>query len=138
METKLTLKLNDEGLDKELREWVSTKLRHIAKGNVEVLIDDKYRNIITKEIEKELKKQSYPYSKIESMVKKFVENKVNLFLFDDYREEIRNSVKQMVKEEVEKCFAETNFDELIDKSIKENIESEAYKAAKEKLKGIFD
>lgn len=140
MKTRLNIDIDSEELEAQVKDWVETKLRHLAVGNVESIVAKEYKNIITKQIEKSLKlhERSGLGEWIKEIVDDFVTRKVRTLLYDDFYEKINDWVKVAVKDMTVECFNEFNVEETINKSIGEYIQSEAYRVAKEKLKGIFE
>ena len=140
MKTRLSIDINSEELESQVKDWVETKLRHLAVGNVESIVDKEYKDIITKQIEKRLKLNDNCGLDewIKEIVDDFVTRKVRGLLYDDFYEKISGWVKDAVNDTIVKCFNEFNVEETINKSINEYIQSEAYRVAKEKLKGIFE
>ncbi len=145
MKTRLSFDIDSKELEAQLKDWVETKLRHLAVGNVESIVKKEYKDIITKQIEmcldgnvKSFVQREGLANWIKKMVEETVTNKVHSLLYNDFYEKINDWVKVAVNDTVVKCFNEFNVEELINKSISECIQSEAYKVAKEKLKGIFE
>lgn len=135
MKTRLSIDVNSEELTEQVKEFLETKLYHIAKGNVDTLIDNKYKGIIEGKIDDIIDKRILKGDP-DAVVKVFnktVEKMVASHLYDAWYGRITDMTKQAIEETVTKFLEAEDFKKYIDKSIDDYIRSETYKVLKDKI-----
>lgn len=135
MKTRLSIDVNSEELTEQVKEFLETKLYHIAKGNVDTLIDNKYKGIIEGKIDDIIDKRILkgdPDAVVNAFNKK-VEKIASDCLYDKYYGRITDATKQVIAETVTKFLEQEDFKKYIDKCIDDYIRSETYKALKDKI-----
>lgn len=135
MQTRLSIDVNSEELSEQIKEFLETKLYHIAKGNVSNLIDNKYKGIIEEKIDDIIDKRILkgdPDAVVNAFNKK-VEKIASDCLYDKYYVRITDMTKQVITETVTKFLEQEDFKKYIDKCIDDYIRSETYKALKDKV-----
>lgn len=145
MKTRLNIDIDSNELDEQVKAWLEHKILHYAKNSVDSIVSDKYRETIESHIMGALNAR-YGLSTARENLEKWAKDTVNDVvkrkvvntIYDDYSESIRTWIKDAVNEAVETCFVEYDIMPLINKAIKEQVESEAFRVAKEKLRGVFN
>ncbi len=135
MKTRLSIDVNSEELNEQIKEFLETKLYHIAKGNVDKIIDNKYKGTIEEKIDDIINKRILEGNP-DAVVKVFnkaVEKIVADRLYDRLFGQITGETKQVIEEAVTKFLEKEDFKKYIDKCIDDYISSETYKALKDKI-----
>lgn len=145
MKTRLNIDIDSNELDEQVKAWLEHKIMHYAKNSVGSVVSEKYAEIIESQIATAIGARDSPYTARENLEKwakdtvdDVVRRKVVNTIYDNYSDSIRKWIKDAVKEAVETCFVKYDIMSLINEVIKAQLESEAFRVAKEKLRGVFN
>lgn len=128
METNFQIKVQTEDIDNELRNYLYTKLRHIATEKAKELVDEKFDEFLSKRVEDYLndmyKKDSWSFrSQLDDAVKIQIEKNTPdaMEIFNEMRKIIVDSIHGF------------DIEYLVRKVLKEEIEAVALDTIKEKV-----
>lgn len=128
MKTQFVINVEAKDIDKELKEYISTKLRHIAQSEVDKLIDENLDGNLKKRIDNIVEK--YNYFDSYALKEKIREESSQMIT----TLKIRDCIRECIKERIEQM----DLSPLIEGILRSEIRSNTYAAIREKVFQTLD
>lgn len=128
METNFRISVATKDIDKELREYLCTKLSYIATKEAKKLVDEKFHELVSGKISNHfdelVKGKSRAFNnQVEKVVTEAIKNQTPSY----------SEIRKLVKEEIDERLSGINIQLLIKNILKEEIEKMALDTIKEKV-----